>query len=884
MKGNNILDSERIETLMSFDVMDTLTESIYDDITSLAASICNTPVSLISLVDDKRQFFKSHHGIDFNGTPLEVSFCKHLISDDKDLMIVENTHNDERFSNYSLVKNNPGISFYAGASLTASNGNRLGTLCVIDYESRKLDSQQIESLKILAKQVVKLLELRKSKKNEKNQQKDLERKGKLLDNIVQATGIGLWERNFKDDTINLSDEALQIIGLNKLSPSHFKTDKWLSFIHPKDLPKVKEKFSTCCNHDSEACEIQYRMKHTDGEYKWVHENGKVLTWSDDNEPLLMYGIIQDITEKVNYSTELERLKNNQEAMINSTKDFMWAIDLNLRLITANSAFHQLIKRNIGHFIKEGDYIFSDTFDAEINNRWKGFYKRALSGESFSVKQKIQDPKKYMITYSLTSFNPLHDKEGKQIGLTCFSKDITSEVLSQQVILSAKEEMDKIMDTSLDIICSIDEKGNFLSINKACKRIWGYEPRDLIGTNYKNLVYEEDIKPTQDSANSILLGEKTVNFENRYVHKDKTIVPMLWSSNWDEKEEIMYCIARDNTENKIVSQQLEQSEKRFKTLVQEGTELIAIFNEEARFTYVSPTSIKTLKMTPEELLGTTAFDHIYPDDLENVHAQFLEAITVRQVNITPFRFKNGDGEWRWLETIATNQIDEPSINGIVVNTRDVTEKKKAEEQLENSERRFKTLVQEGSDMICIIDQNSIFTYASPTSTKILNIIPEKFVGTSAFDYVHPDDYETVFNQFNKIFEVPQITIKPFRFRHGDDNWIWMETIATNKLDEPSINGIVVNSKDVTTRVQHIKAIEKQNAQLKKIAWTQSHIVRAPVARLTGLINLIRDEKDNLQFEEKELILSYIISSADEIDSVIKDIVKTTASAIDIEEIK
>ena len=110
---------------------------------------------------------------------------------------------------------------------------------------------------------------------------------------------------------------------------------------------------------------------------------------------------------------------------------------------------------------------------------------------------------------------------------------------------------------------------------------------------------------------------------------------------------------------------------------------------------------------------------------------------------------------------------------------------------------------------------------------------------------------------------------------------METIATNKLYEPTINGIVINSKDVTTKVQHLNAIEKQNEQLKKIAWTQSHIVRAPVARLMGLINLIRDEKKNLPFEEKQRILNYIITSADEIDSVIKEIIKTTANAIDTE---
>lgn len=222
--------------------------------------------------------------------------------------------------------------------------------------------------------------------------------------------------------------------------------------------------------------------------------------------------------------------------------------------------------------------------------------------------------------------------------------------------------------------------------------------------------------------------------------------------------------------------------------------------------------------------------------------------------------------------------------VIITSRDINDTRIAKEQLEQSERRYKTLVQEGSDMICIMDENANFTYASPTSTKILNITPEQFMGTNAFDYVHPDDYNIVFNEFIKILKVNQVAIKPFRFKHGDGHWIWLETIVTNKIDEPSLKGIVVNSKDVTTKVQHLNAIEEQNAQLKKIAWTQSHIVRAPVARLMGLVDLLRDDKEKLKLEEREQILNYIITSADEIDNVIKDIVDNTINAIDLDENK
>ncbi|MGO4919353.1 PAS domain S-box protein [Maribacter spongiicola] len=881
MNGSNILDTNRLETLMSYDIMDTHPEVIYDEITSLAASICDTPASLISLVDDKRQFFKSHFGLDINGTPLEDSFCKHVITDDIDLLIVEDTHKDLSFSDNNLVKNDPNIGFYAGASLTTENGQRLGTLCVLDYKPKQLNEAQINGLQTLAKQVIHLLNLRKSKKKEVEQQLDLERKGKLLDKVVTATGIGIWERNLIADVLTLNEQALDIYGIENTSLSNFKTDTWFSLIHEDDLEEVKIKMSECLSYPSNGCSVQYRMLQKDGTYKWIQDKGKVLQWSDDKKPQLMYGTVQDITEKKNFTNELQRVKNNQEAMINSTKDLMWSIDLEFKLITANTAFHELVEKIQGTPFNEGDLVFSKNVAKQITKKWKAYYNRALTSGAFSVKQKIQDPEKFWTTYGLTSFDLLYNKEGEKIGITCFSKDITSEVLSQQVLINAKEELQKIMDTSLDIICTMDEEGYFLSVNRACKQIWGYDPKFIIGTQYLDLVYDEDIKLTEDSAESVLSGKKVVNFENRYKHKNGAIVPMLWSSTWEKKDRIYYCIAKDNTEKKKSELQLENSERRFKTLVQESSDIISILDLEANFTYVSPSSKKVLGGDPEYYMGTNAFEYIHPDDLQRVQDKFYSIKNHASISIEPFRFKDINGEWKWFENIITNQINEPSINGLVVTTRDITEKRKAEEKLEYSERRYKTLVQEGSDMICIVDEQAIFSYASPTSTKVLNITPEEFVGTSAFKHVHPEDFDNVYNEFIKVLDTPQIAIKPFRFKHGDGHWVWLETIVTNKLNEPTINGIVVNSKDVTIKVQHLKAIEEQNAQLKKIAWTQSHIVRAPVARLMGLVDLLRDDKEKLSYEEKERILNYIITSADEIDYVIKDIVDNTINAIDLD---
>ncbi|MCF8303899.1 MAG: GAF domain-containing sensor histidine kinase, partial [Bacteroidales bacterium] len=158
-------EQERLEALKEYSILDTLPEEEYDEITFIASQICETPISLITLIDNNRQWFKSYHGIEVNETPREVSFCAHAIHDQNNPMIIPDSRIDERFHDNPLVKGEPHVIFYAGIPLVSSNGHSLGTLCVIDKKPKQLDDAQIKALNALSKQVMKLFELRKKSKD-----------------------------------------------------------------------------------------------------------------------------------------------------------------------------------------------------------------------------------------------------------------------------------------------------------------------------------------------------------------------------------------------------------------------------------------------------------------------------------------------------------------------------------------------------------------------------------------------------------------------------------------------------------------------------------------------------------------------------------------------
>lgn len=194
--GGSVGEEERLRTLAAYRILDTHAEKVFDDLTRLASIICETPIALISLVDRRRQWFKSRVGLEAQETPRELSFCAHAIKG-TELFVVEDATEDERFADNPLVTGDPNIRFYAGAPLVIANGMPLGTLCVIDRTPRELSKQQAEALSVIRQAVVSQIELRRALDD--------------LETLKDIIPMCAWCRDIKDgegNWINLHDYVM----------------------------------------------------------------------------------------------------------------------------------------------------------------------------------------------------------------------------------------------------------------------------------------------------------------------------------------------------------------------------------------------------------------------------------------------------------------------------------------------------------------------------------------------------------------------------------------------------------------------------------------------------------------------------------------------------
>jgi len=295
-------EAKRLQELFNYQILDTKPEQALDDIAEIASLVCDTPISLITMVDDSRSWHKSNYGLDLQQVNRSDSFCQHMLYNTEDLMIVEDALLDQKFANNPYVLQENGVRFYAGAPLVTPKGYVLGSLCVVDTKPRRLHARQLQALKLLSRKAMDYLNSRKLIVLQNQSIAKQSHKMKRLTDL--SPGVLFQYRNTADGKGHfdfISDGFSLLFPHLRNEHVYSNPNALLAYIHPDDVNNVKKSVDLAI---TQKTNWHFIYRTTDLTHREIWHMVKARIEKSDDEETIWYGSIQDITSIITHDKTL----------------------------------------------------------------------------------------------------------------------------------------------------------------------------------------------------------------------------------------------------------------------------------------------------------------------------------------------------------------------------------------------------------------------------------------------------------------------------------------------------------------------------------------------------------------------------------------------------
>ncbi|MDY6835772.1 MAG: PAS domain S-box protein, partial [Chloroflexota bacterium] len=473
---------------------------------------------------------------------------------------------------------------------------------------------------------------------------------------------------------------------------------------------------------------------------------------------------------------------------------------------------------------------------------------------------------------------LKDELEHVLGLLIIMENVTGHRRNEGELRESESLYHLIADNVTDVIWLTDANWNITYMTPSAKA-WGYQVEDLQGKSILELINQAIPPETIDSIIKQVGSMSIDTAMHDIVHKKKgqsAIYPLTLmdgSTIWIEAifNVLTDCngnitglmgISRDVTERKQAEEELRHREERFETLTENISDAIAVVGLDGITISVTSSVERIIGYKPEDLVGKNGLELIHPEELpEAIDLLGYLVGNPGAAMSTELRYLHKNGDWIWMEMNARNLLDDPNIQGIVVNYHDITERKQTEELLQQSEEHFRTLIENASDAIAIIDANGIITYESASVEKLLGYRPDELIGRQAFDLVYPDDLWWILSLFQGMSENPgDMRAIETRLLSVDGTWRWFEITSQNLLQNTSIQGFVINYRDITDRKQADDLLRQSNRELQELVHISAHNLREPLRKITAFSGMLVESLSGRLDEDEQENLSFIIDGS------------------------
>lgn len=598
---------------------------------------------------------------------------------------------------------------------------------------------------------------------------------------------------------------------------------WDARLHPDDVPLIKQ--SREANRAGQTTLTEHRIRCRDGSWIWVEARCKPVV--GPNGRVIQLLIWQhDITDRKRAEETLESERNLLRTLIDQIPDSIYVRDKDNRFILAN----ETVARRMGA-ASPADLIGktdADFFPAEQAAHFAADDREVFAGRALVNFEEDIVHLNGTGRYILSTKVPLRDAQGKVIALVGIGRDITERKRMEESLRESEQKYRELVQNANSIILRLDPQGRVNFINEYAQRFFGYSAEEILGRSVVGTIVPETESTGRDLAR-IIQGiiqhpERYEANQNENMRRNGERVWIAWTNKavraaTGEIAEIL-CIGNDMTERKRMEEALATSEKRFRDIADHAQEWIWEVDAEGKYTYASQVVEKVLGYTPEETLQKHFHDFFHPDDRESLKAATMAAFAAKQP-VREFVNRNihKNGQVVWLATSGIPLLDGKGnlvgYRGVDV---DITERKRAEEALATSEKRFRDIAEHGQHCIWEIDAEGRYTYVNEAVKEILGYRPEEVLQKHFYDFFHPDDRESLKAATREMFAAKK-TFRQLISRsvHKNGQTVWLATSGLPLLDEKgNLIGYQGVGTDITERKRAQEALATSEKRFRDVA--------------------------------------------------------------------
>lgn len=774
----------------------------FDRIAKIAADALAFPIAFVAFFEKDRLSIKS--GLAFAGTEFPRGCWPFL-----DKLAVEPAPVVANLAKYPLPQcgQTTGLCnarFIAAAPLRGPGGRLIGALCVLDNRARRLGKHQLQMLSRFAGLVEHELSRcalgTAEKKRPPVSVRPAEPGNDRLIYVTRATQSA-------SDAILVTDEASgsryanrAFVNLTGYTAEEISQMGGFAHLYV-DETTSRDGLNAVVTGSHWAREMQIRAKSGAVIDVWV----RLDPICDDNGSVVgRVSVITDISESRRAQKALLESEARLRSLVQSIDDIVFEFDADGLILNVWTEDESLLKAPkaliIGRRLTD---ILSEEFAQYYVARFREVMKTGRP-EHFEYELDVIAGSRWF----LGRVTPIFSGDGSCRSVCMLARDITERKRAERELFEAELKYRSIFENAVEGIFQNTPDDRLLSVNPALARIHGFDSPEQMIAEVKDVAAQLYVDPNRRREKLEIIKESgfVSNFESQALKRDGSII---WVSEnvrqvCDSEGKLLYFegTIQDITERRRSRMQLREQQEFLRSVIDTDPNLIFVKDRDGRFVLVNQATAEVYGTTVEGLVGKSDAD--FNPNMEEVERfvrddravmDNLEERFIAEEKVTDFR-----GRVHWLQTVKRPLVSPGGVADRVLGiATDITARKHAEDALKEKEERFRLMIENSSDVITVLDANGTVLYGSPSLERVLGYSPDELIGRNLFDFIHPEDragarvvLAEALSQHGKpvAFDI--------RLHHQNGSWRFVESTGSNQIDTRGVEGIVLNSRDITDR--------------------------------------------------------------------------------------